>query len=252
LLLKKSWFKPVSTIYMPVRPFTNFLHKLRSLTALSDKQREPQIISPEPFTEDALLDALTSAINCGHWNYWASAFPDVFQLEFKHTLLNFPPAQPDAPPDSLLAIQLVDPISVHFLSAQPLIEHQNGWPYTFQSGKMGSLPLEFQQVTFTQSSLKRKLLQQASGILTIYGDAYDEDAFLSAPYSLVFMTTQYGCAVSGKSIRLLSRQGDVSLSDIPDLKSKWWAYYHTYWEKRKTDQPLPKDWRCETIIPARR
>lgn len=48
----------------------------------------------------------------------------------------------------------------------------------------------------------------------------------------------------------MSHDGELSLDDVENRKDKWWDYWKEYWEKRDSENPLPKDYACEVTIPA--
>ena len=67
----------------------------------------------------------------------------------------------------------------------------------------------------------------------------------------MFWAGDYGFAVSSDEIRLLTKDGDIELDQIPSVHSQWWTYWRKYWDLINTKNALPKDYACEVTIPLK-
>ena len=201
--------------------------------------------------ESDYLEILADAISdVGYWSWWAEKLPDVFQIEFGGSQLFFPPINPESPPQSKIAIQFRQPISVSFISRN---ENPDNfvWSQQLHNDEIEPPTCTHGDFTFTDIELMKALLEKATRIKTIYGYEPKSGAFSEEPYHLIFWCGDVGMAVASKEIRLLSREGEVAVTDIAEINQKWWEYWRMYWDKKDTSDELPKDYACEVTIPLK-
>jgi hypothetical protein len=196
------------------------------------------------------LEILADAISdIGYWSWWTEQLPELFQIEFGGTQLYFPPTNSDTPPQTQIAVRFDHPTSISFISKN---EGDNfEWINLLQEDKMEPPTCSHGEFSFGKSELAKSLLQQVTKIKTIHGDKLTIENFLSEPISLVFWCGEIGLAISAKELKLLNHLGGIALTDIAEVNRNWWEYWRTYWDKRDSSEPLPKDYACEVTIPLK-
>ena len=204
--------------------------------------------APVPLSETQMLEILGKAIrDLGYWNWWATSLPKVIQIEFGRTLLYFPPADSSQPPQTKIAVQFINPQSISFLTRLKTIGDQ--WFDDLHNDKLDPPACSHEAFTFTDKARMSAIIREAATIHTIHGYSPKEERFLTENYQLVFWAGDYGFAVASEKIALLTQDRDVELDEIPSLHSEWWAYWRRYWDLKKTETPLPRDFACEVTIP---
>lgn len=208
--------------------------------------------SKNAFTDHDSLEILADAVSdLGYWSWWAEKLPDSFQIEFGGTQLYFPPQSPDRPPQTRIAVQFKQPTSVSFISRQHDLDDKFEWAQQLHEDKIEPPSCSHGEFTFTDTELMSDMLKQMSNHKTIHGYEPSISKFFNEPFHLIFWCGNVELAIASKEIVLLSHAGEVPVSDIAELNKKWWEYWRTYWDKKDTEDPLPKDYACEVTIPLK-
>ncbi|MES2329508.1 MAG: hypothetical protein V4539_07895 [Bacteroidota bacterium] len=208
-----------------------------------------EMINTIPSDKDQ-LDILAHAISdMGHWSWWASSFPGVFQVEFGGTLLYFPPASEGNRPQTKIAIRFSDPVSVSFLNRGE--ETDFDWVDLLHEDKIDSPSCSSEEFVFGNPEYAMPLLNQASSHKTVHGYEPLAGDFFSEPFCLVFWCGDNGLAVASKDLMLLNHSGVIPVSNVQELNREWWRYWREYWDKAGTAEALPKDFYCEVTIPIK-
>lgn len=223
------------------------------LKPISNKdKKEEEKPSTEPLTETQILDILSNAIcDLGYWSLWTSNLPTVIQIEFGGTQLYFPPADNSQPPTTQIAIQFRNPKSISFLTREEIKSDAQNWFDDLHNDKLEPPACSYGNFTFTDHSLMTAIIKSAKTIKTIHGYPPTDNSFQSEKYKLVFWAGDYGFAVSSDEFKLLAKEGDVELDQIPSIHSQWWTYWRKYWDLKNTENALPKDFACEVTIPLK-
>lgn len=194
-----------------------------------------------------LADAISDV---GYWTWWAQKLPDTFQVEFAAAQLYFaPPASPDQPPPSLVALQFQQPTCVCFLY-RGQEETDFTWVEQLQQDELPSPICSHDEFGFGDDTLLRDLLAQATQKHIVHGSAPTDDTFLRESYRLVGWCGDYGMALAAPAMRVMTHEGELSLEQVVEASQQWWGtYWRMYWAKRSTDEALPHDYACEATIP---
>jgi hypothetical protein len=204
-----------------------------------------------PLSDNEQLDILADAISdVGYWSWWTEQLPDIFQIEFGGTQLYFNPTSSDLPPQTQIALQFKYPSSVNFISKSKDTDNFQ-WTQDLHEDKIEPLSCSHGEFSFNNCDLTKSLLQQTTNFKTVYGNKPTTDSISFAPISLVFWCGDIGFAIIAKELKLLNHTGDIPLADISELNEKWWKYWRTYWDKRDTNEPMPKDYACDVTIPLK-
>ena len=214
--------------------------------------KEKEKPSTDPLTEIQILDILSNAIcDLGYWSWWTTNLPTAIQIEFGGTQLYFPPADNSQPPSTQIAIQFRNPKSISFLTRQELKSDDKKWFDALHNDEMEAPDCISEEFTFTDFSLMTSIINNAETINTIHGYSPTNNLFHSEKYKLAFWAGDYGFAVASDEIKLLTKDGDVQLNQIPFLYSQWWTYWRRYWDLKNTKDALPNDFACEVTLPLK-
>lgn len=215
-------------------------------------KKELEKVTTEPLTENQKLEILGDSISdVGYWSWWTIDLPQVIQIEFGGTQLYFPPSDNSQPPNTQIAIQFRNPKSISFLTKEELKGGDENWFDDLHNDKMEAPTCSHGEFTFTDQSLMTEIINEAKTIKTIHGYSPKDNSFQTEKYKLVFWAGDYGFAVSSDEIRLLTKDGDIELDQIPSVHSQWWTYWRKYWDLINTKNALPKDYACEVTIPLK-
>ncbi|HEY7393123.1 MAG TPA: hypothetical protein VH640_31675 [Bryobacteraceae bacterium] len=72
------------------------------------------------------------------------------------------------------------------------------------------------------------------------------------PVRLGFLAGPVGLVVRARALSVISTVGEMSREKIIESSDAWWGYWRDYWRVRNSVSPMPKDYACETTIPAKR
>lgn len=195
------------------------------------------------------FEILANAISdVGYWSWWTEQLPDAFQIEFGGTQLYFPPISSTNPPQTQIAIQFRQPTSINFISKNSTNVFE--WVELLHEDKIEPPTCSYGEFSFGDNELTKSLLQQVRHYRTDYGSQPTAE-ILKAPFSLVFWCGDIGLAIAAKELKLLNHLGDIALADIAGINKQWWDYWRNYWDKRESDEALPKDYACEVTIPLK-
>lgn len=217
-----------------------------------NEKEEEEKPSNKPLTETQILEILSEAIcDVGYWSWWVTNLPTVIQIEFGGTQLYFPTSDNSQPPNSQIAIQFRNPKSISFLTREELTSDDENWFDDLYNDKMEAPTCSHGEFTFTDQSIMTEIINEAKTIKTIHGYSPKDNLFQSEKYKLIFWAGDYGFAVSSDEIRILTKDGDIQLDQIPSIHSQWWTYWRKYWDLINTKNALPKDYACEVTIPLK-
>lgn len=195
----------------------------------------------------ALLADAISDVGC--WTWWAQELPDVFQLEFAGTQLYLaPPASPDQPPSSRVALQFRQPSCVCFLYRGEKAT-DFAWVEQLHKDELPPQTCSYDGVGFGNDMRLRTLLALATQQQLVHGYPPIDDAFLREPYRLVCWCGDYGIALAAPQLRVMPHEGEQSLDQVAEANRQWWDYWRMYWARRFTAEELPYDYACEVTIP---
>jgi len=201
-------------------------------------------------TDSEQLEILANAISdVGYWSWWTEELPAIFQIQFGGTLLYFSPTTSDKPPQTQIAIQFRQPTSISFINRNTATNNFE-WAQLLHEDKIDAPTCSYGEFSFGNTDLTKSLLGKINHCKTLYGSRPTQEILL-APVSLVFWCGDIGLAIAAKELKLLNHSGNIDLADIADINRKWWDYWRTYWDKRDTNEPLPKDYACEVTIPLK-
>lgn len=206
----------------------------------------------EKLTGNEIRDLLAEAIcDIGYWSWWAARLPDFIQLEFGGTQLYFPPAAENQPPRTKIAVRMVKPKSIAFMTRREIQgEAAANWFNDLHHDKMEPPTCSYDAFTFTDKEMISDIIQEAKSMHVLHGYTPTESDFLKENCTLVFWAGDYGCAVAAEEMALYNYDGEVPVEDVPAMHKAWWDYWKKYWELRGTPNALPKDYACEVTIPV--
>lgn len=206
------------------------------------------ISAPDADQLALLADAISDV---GYWTWWAQKLPDIFQVEFAGTQLYFaPPAAPDEPPSSRIALRFQQPTSVCFLyRGQPATDF--AWVEQLYEDQLEPPTCSYGEVSFGNEAVLSTLLVQATQQQLVHGYPPTDEAFLREPVRLVGWCGDYGFALAAPALLLMTHVGELALAQVAEANRQWWSeYWRTYWAKRSTADALPYDYACEVTIPV--
>ena len=200
------------------------------------------------FHMESPLRILETAISdVGYWRWWTSNLPDAIQLEFGGTQLYFPPASPGQLTSGLLAVRLRKPVAAFFLTRKSA-GVPDDWPEAMARDELEPFNLD-DRFTFTSHDDAARYLAEAGSLKSLVGSESDLSKHRDKAL-LAFEAGRVGFVGVAESIALFNMQGEVDPATIPDRHREWWTYWKTYWARKDTPNPMPKDYACEVTIPA--
>ena len=189
--------------------------------------------------EDAIADV-------GYWRWWAEGLPTVFQVEFGGVQLWNPPTEQNGPPSGVVALRFGNPTAVAFLTSLDA-ELQLDWRTALHEDRIEPFSVSHDALTFQSEELLRELL---AGCKSEYIVGTEADLLVGdAPVKLAFRAGPVGLAVRANELTVISSSGEMSPEQIQQSSEAWWSYWREYWNRRETDDPLPKEFACEVTIP---
>lgn len=195
------------------------------------------------------LKTLESAISdCGFWRWWSAKLPESVQLEFGGTQMWSPPPSAEAPPSGLVALRLVRPAVVLFLTAaggsQPA-----GWYEAMHRDELKPFSVEHDRFTLTSHERARGFLREAVAAHALVGSVEVATKRLDGAV-LSFWAGPVGFFGMAEAVETLNMQGKLAPAAIDAAHEKWWEYWREYWHRKHGSAPLPRDYACEVCIPA--
>ncbi|MFD1552540.1 hypothetical protein DNU06_17180 [Putridiphycobacter roseus] len=205
--------------------------------------------SPEEMKEK--LEVLEDAISdVGYWNWWTADFPKLIMLEFGGTQIWTKPNDNESP-SGQIGITFQNPYSVSFLTREQYKrDTPENWADLLHNDKLDQPEIEHGQFTFTDLELIEQIIKESKKVETVFGNKPTDPDFKNAEFKFGFWAINFGCVISCESVNVVSHDGEISLDEVENRKDKWWKYWKEYWEKRDSNNPLPKDYACEVTIPA--
>ncbi|HWI64223.1 MAG TPA: hypothetical protein VNT75_20485 [Symbiobacteriaceae bacterium] len=192
--------------------------------------------------EDAISDV-------GHWRWWAEALPGLFQVEFGGVQLWTAPASPDRPPTGVVALRFVDPSLVVFLTENQAHDVELNWPQQLHDDQLEPISISHDRFTLTSESAIAAMVKDCALDFRV-GNLQELEAG-QAEVRLGFRAGPVGMVIRAKALVVLSSAGELSPDKIVEASTAWWAYWKEYWQRRDTENPLPKDYACEVTIPLK-
>ena len=196
---------------------------------------------------DALADAVSDV---GYWNWWDSALPDAFQVNFGGIQLWIPAIEEGEAPESHIAIRIMNPRSVAFLSSEDAPMPTDEWAQLMYEEELDPLFLDYEAFTFSDADLVEEILEDVAEINLVHGESPSADLFRGCPAGVAFWAGPCGFFACGDAIEIYSNHGEVQLADIPRMNEEWWGYWQGYWAAKETADPYPEDYACEVTVPA--
>jgi len=192
---------------------------------------------------------LNNAISdVGFWRWWVSDFPQFIQLEFGGVQLWNPPINENGPPSGTIALKFVNPISVSFITIKKSNIEKN-WHQLLHEDKIGPFNINFNFFSINNISNIIQILKNDLVINNIFGESIENSEIFNAKYNISFLAGEVGIIIFADDIEVYNNKGKVDLKEIPLMNSKWWEYWKEYWDKKDTNNKLPKDYACEVTIP---
>lgn len=185
----------------------------------------------------------------GYWRWWAEALPRVFQVEFGGVQLWNPPAQEGAPPSGVVALRFVDPSLVVFLTETGAMDLDPDWPAALHEDRLEPFTVDHDQFTLTEDDKLASLAKDCE-LRFLVGD-HGGLAAGNDPVRLGFRAGAVGLVVRARQVIVLSTSGEMSPERIIEASAAWWQYWKDYWNRRDSENPLPRDYACEVTIPLK-
>ncbi len=197
-------------------------------------------------TKQPLLQVLVFAItDIGCWRWWEHQLPDGIQLEFGGVQVYIPPEDKTRAPSSVLAIRLVRPSRVYFLTRKGA-SLPSDWPELIRKDQLDAFSFSYEDPFLLGASVPiEKVLADPDSIIEQFRSESN-----SSEITLAFWAGSAGVCIEAESIRLFLMSGEISLPQAAELHQAWWRYWKDYWKKQDTDEAYPYDSLCEITIPA--
>jgi hypothetical protein len=190
---------------------------------------------------EILKEAIT---DCGYWRWWTATLPDSFQIEFGGVQLHEPPLRASRSPSSIFALRFVRPVQVEFLDFAKDVE--NDWFSKLRADKLQPPRLGRDDFFLGESVQAAQLRHQA-----VRAHVHFSSLGSDSRVHLAFRAGRgFGLFVAAESVRLLSHNGELTLSSVARLHDDWWKYWRRYWDVKDTPDHMPRDATCEACIPA--
>lgn len=197
------------------------------------------------------LDILAAAIyEGGGLRWWEAALPRVVQLEFVGVQLAVSDTSEDVPrPLWSVVLRFLDPTSAVFTIDPMSLEAD--WPERLRQGTIDPLGLSYEQLTFHDVELARRLLTNADVALGVVGTLPDAETWLEAPARLAFRAGRGGAVITAEAMEVVAETGAIDLGDIVRMHEAWGLYWQEYWRRRGTGDALAYDFSCEIVVPLK-
>ncbi len=197
------------------------------------------------------LDILQTAISdVGHWQWWDSQFPDIFQVEFTAVQLWNPPIAEGQHPSNQIALRYKNPISVSFLRQRNIqSDIPDNWPQQLHDSAIEPFGISFESFFLCEPERIPSIMAQADFIDTVFGDHPKDIDFSQVGAFLAFWAGEVGLIVAADEMSVITRDGIVALHEIEPKYHQWWRYWREYWKAKKSGKPLPEDFACEVTVP---
>jgi hypothetical protein len=200
--------------------------------------------SPYAALENALSDV-------GIWNWWVAEYPDLFMIEVSGAQIWNNPVKLDSPPSGQIAMVFQNPASVCFIERKEyVVEMEKEWYNLLHDDKLETPSIEAGSLTFDDEIYFKKSVSDSINTHCAFGKLPKDINITKYPIKFVMWAGNCGCLVVAESVKIRSHDGDLTLEEVNNRITKWWDYWKEYWEKRSTENPLPKDYACEVTIPV--
>jgi hypothetical protein len=173
----------------------------------------------------------TSISDVGYWSWWASEFPDLFQLEFGGVQLWNPPMKENQAPSGLLALRFLDPISVSTMTRNNDPDLEKNWFELIHDDEIDPFNLDHDAFVINDVSRAKKLVEEADSITTIHGTPLDDSLYKSKSF-ISFWAGPVGLIVFADRMEIYNHKSKVELDEIKGMSEKWWQYHKEYWTKK--------------------
>lgn len=194
------------------------------------------------------LATLESAISdLGAWTWWTARLPDGFQVEFSRTQLWSPPRSEGKPPSTQIALRFRKPRLVYFLTLGDGVSAD--WPDRLARDELTPFDVDHDAFTLTRPDLCGELVAKAVSIRALVGEPSASVSPSAGEAFLAFEAGPVGLLVAGESLAVFNHHGELGAEAVLESNRRWWAYWREYWQRRDTDDPLPRDFACEVTIP---
>lgn len=195
------------------------------------------------------LSILESAIaDVGYWNWWTANLPATFQVEFGGVQLWNPPTGKGKPPSDLLALCFRKPRLICFITLSSSIKPD--WPDKLQRDELEPFSVDHGKLTLTSIKACKDIVARAKQIRSLVGTPGDKPSPKRGEAFIGFECRSVGLVVAAESMSILSHHGEMDETGVIAAHEKWWEYWKEYWDRRDTDDPMPRDYACEVTIPA--
>ncbi|RSK48368.1 hypothetical protein [Hymenobacter rigui] len=177
-------------------------------------------------------------------------WPDLVQLEFRGAQLLFSNPTIEKAPSTMVALQFRNPTSVSFLSDKNMpVEEVNLWPQKLQRDETDGFTCSYGFFTFIDDVLIQEIVRELSTVQTVFGEKPFSPDFNKSPVRMCFRAGGVGMLIGAESLRILSHEGEVLLSEVEEKNRQWWSYWKQYWQVKDTADAYPVDYACEVTIP---
>ena len=197
------------------------------------------------------LAIIANAIaDVGFWRWWDERLPDVFQLEFGGVQLWSPPVADGRPPNGQYALRFRGPLSVSFLTGGGSTIPAD-WADQMHADKLRPFNVGHDSFALDDRAAVRAIVDAAAHVDTRYGALPAHLDWEQVPALCAFWAGPVGCFVAAREVQLVAFAGEIPLADVADMSRRWWEYWHEYWRRKDTPEPLPEDYACEVTIPIK-
>jgi hypothetical protein len=197
------------------------------------------------------LRVLESAISdLGCWTWWTAKLPATFQVEFTATQLWNPPSGEGKPPSNQIALRFRNARLVYFLTLSS--SAPNDWPNRLQRDELNPFSVDHEAFTLTNPELCGKLVAKAKSVRALVGEPGTTTLPIAGEAFLGFDAGPVGLVVAAESLGVFNHQGELDPGAVMESNRRWWEYWREYWQRKDTDDPMPRDFACEVTIPLAR
>ena len=193
-------------------------------------------------TLNILADAISDV---GAWEWWFTQ-DDMFQVEFCDVQL-YDESKPEKETHTtdVLAVRFWNHAFAVFLDNLD----DDKWYERLRDDNSVYYPVETYLLSFDDAKEAELFLNDYKNKISVK-DFINIETLNTAKHLICAKCENVGFIVGGDEIEVVGKKGKYTEEEIETAARKWWEYWKDYWKLRGTKEAYPKDYACETTIPA--
>lgn len=109
--------------------------------------------------------------------------------------------------------------------------------------------MDHEAFTLTSAELCGRLTAKATSLRALVGEPSNIQLPAPGEAFLGFEAGPVGLVVAAESMGVVNHHGELDQQAVLESNRRWWAYWREYWRRKKSPDPLPRDYACEVTIP---